>query len=73
MDDTRLEQIKEFGSGSNMKADSAENNSDVESEQTPNRELPENSSLITKTVLKGLLGTGGLHKDKDLIKGELHE
>lgn len=56
-----------------MKADSAENNSDVESEQTPNRELPENSSLITKTVLKGLLGTGGLHKDKDLIKGELHE
>ncbi|BFM18814.1 hypothetical protein R50073_49970 (plasmid) [Maricurvus nonylphenolicus] len=55
-----------------MKADVADVNPEVDHEEIPVREQPANNSLITKTVLKGLLGSSGQKKDKD-IQGESHE
>jgi hypothetical protein len=55
-----------------MKADVVEVDPEVDHEKIPVREQPANNSLITKTVLKGLLGTSGHKKDKD-IQGESHE
>jgi hypothetical protein len=68
----KLVQKKAFGSGSKMKADVVEVDPEVDHEKIPVREQPANNSLITKTVLKGLLGTSGHKKDKD-IQGESHE
>lgn len=55
-----------------MKVKVVEANPEVDHEKIDVREQPANSSLITKTVLKGLLGTSGHKKDKD-IQGESHE
>tara|TARA_B100000446_G_scaffold184352_1_gene206162 strand:- start:44780 stop:44947 length:168 start_codon:yes stop_codon:yes gene_type:complete len=55
-----------------MKAEVVQVNPEVDHEKSPVREQPTNSSLITKTVLKGLLGTSGHKKDKDK-QGESHE
>lgn len=55
-----------------MKAEVVEVNPEVDHEKKPVREQPANSSLITKTVLKGLLGSSGHKKDRD-IQGESHE